>query len=165
MLTAWDEQTAAKVTPGDFNVQYVAGMNVTNLPTNCFSVSNSFSEADVYLSNRQYPLGVKKYVLMMFCPSMTAFRGDGKNGRISESDKLGGLVIRQIDETDLDDPWIRRSTFQEVLSARTMLETYGSDMTKFSAGGFIWASQMTCNILTPAANLVGSYYRGTIQFG
>lgn len=43
-----------------------------------------------------------------------------------------------------------------------MLEVYGSDMTGFSAGGFVWASEATFNILTPAANLVGSYYRGTL---
>jgi len=46
-----------------------------------------------------------------------------------------------------------------------MLETYGSNMTGFSAGGFVWASEMICNVLTPAANLVGSYFKGTMQFG
>lgn len=46
-----------------------------------------------------------------------------------------------------------------------MVETYGSDMTGFAAGGFVWASEPTFNILSPAANLVGSYYRGTITYG
>lgn len=46
-----------------------------------------------------------------------------------------------------------------------MKELYGSDFTSFSAGGFVWASEMTANILTPAANLVGSYYKGTITYG
>jgi len=46
-----------------------------------------------------------------------------------------------------------------------MLEAYGSDMTGFSAGGFVWASEATFNILAPAANIVGSYYRGTVQYG
>lgn len=43
-----------------------------------------------------------------------------------------------------------------------MTEVYGSDLTGFSSGGYVWASELTANILTPAANLVGSYYRGTI---
>lgn len=45
------------------------------------------------------------------------------------------------------------------------METYGSDLTGFSAGGFCWASEACFNVLTPAANLVGSYYKGTLQFG
>jgi len=58
--------------------------------------------------------------------------------------------------------WISRNIFTEAQSAYTMLETYGSDMTGFSAGGFVWASEATFNVLAPAANIVGSYYRGTI---
>jgi len=46
-----------------------------------------------------------------------------------------------------------------------MLETYGSDMSGFSAGGFVWASEATFNVLAPAANLVGSYFKGTLQYG
>lgn len=46
-----------------------------------------------------------------------------------------------------------------------MKEVYGSDLTGFSAGGFVWASEATMNILTPAANLVGSYYKGTLAWG
>lgn len=40
-LTAWDEMTVAKNIPGYHNVSYVAGMNVTNLPTTTFAVANS----------------------------------------------------------------------------------------------------------------------------
>lgn len=43
-----------------------------------------------------------------------------------------------------------------------MLETYGSNLTGFSAGGYVWAAEATLNILTPAANLVGSYFKGTL---
>lgn len=46
-----------------------------------------------------------------------------------------------------------------------MLDTYGSDMTGFSSGGFVWAADLEMNIITPRANLVGSYYQGTIQYG
>jgi len=43
-----------------------------------------------------------------------------------------------------------------------MIDTYGSDMTGFSAGGYVWAGSMDVNILTPRANLVGSYFSGTL---
>lgn len=38
-------------------------------------------------------------------------------------------------------------------------------MGTFAAGGFCWAAEAEMNIIAPAANLVGSYYKGTIQFG
>jgi hypothetical protein len=46
-----------------------------------------------------------------------------------------------------------------------MIDAYGSDMTGFSAGGFVWAGGMDVNIMCPRANLVGSYYQGSVQFG
>ena len=49
--------------------------------------------------------------------------------------------------------------------AKTMIETYGSDYTGFSEGGFVWAAEATVNILAPRANFIGSYYRGTINYG
>jgi len=39
VLSAWDEMLVAKTFPGLYNVPYVAGMNVTALPTNTFAVS------------------------------------------------------------------------------------------------------------------------------
>lgn len=38
----------AKNMPGEFNVPYVAGMNVTNLPTTTFSISQSIESSNVY---------------------------------------------------------------------------------------------------------------------
>lgn len=96
---------------------------------------------------------------------MTAFAGDGQPGNISQADRLGGFVLKQIQAVDLDAAWIGRGTFQDFHSSYTMIETYGSDLTGFSAGGFVWASEATMNILAPAANIVGSYYRGTVQYG
>ena len=96
---------------------------------------------------------------------MTAFSGDGGGGSIPSTDRLGGMVIKMVDAADIDSAWIKRDVFEEVQSAYTMLEVYGSDMTKFSAGGYVWASEATFNILAPAASIVGSWYRGTIQYG
>lgn len=162
ILTAWDEQLVAKCHPGEFNVPYVAGMNVSNLPTTCFTVSNSFSDANVYGDFDQSPLGTSDYTLLMWSSSMTAFSGENTAGQIPATDRLGGLVMKMINASDLDSAWITRSIFTEIQSAYTMLETYGSDMTGFSAGGFVWASEATFNVLAPAANIVGSFYRGTL---
>lgn len=164
-MTAWDDMLVAKMSPGQFNVPYVAAMNNTNLPTNTFSVSNTYAEANRFNSTVAEPLGTSDYTLIMWSSSMTAFSGDGQPGNIPATDRLGGMVIKMIDAADIDSAWIRRGIFEETQSAYTMLEAYGSDMSKFSAGGFVWASEATFNVLTPAASLVGSWYRGTVQFG
>jgi hypothetical protein len=50
---------------------------------------------------------------------------------------------------DIDEPFVTRSIFVETQSSRSMQETYGSDMTGFSAGGFVWTGTMTVNIFCP----------------
>jgi len=89
-------------------------MNVTNLPTNCFSVSNTIAEANRYTSADNEPLGSSKYTLIMWSSSMTAFRGSGASGDIPQSDKLGGMVVKMVDEADLDSPFIFRGIFSQV---------------------------------------------------
>lgn len=79
VLTMWDEMLVCKAHPGQFNVPYVAGMNCTNLPTGLLSVSNSIAEADVFQVGQPSPLGTKKYTLLAWCPSVTAFSGSGTN--------------------------------------------------------------------------------------
>jgi len=122
-------------------------MNVTNLPVSEFSVSRSLATSNVYGMSDIKPFGSAPYTLLMWCSSATAFGGDGEDGHISSADRLGGLAIKQINAADLDTPWICRQIFQETLSAYTALEVYGSDMTGFSAGGFVWASEAKVNIL------------------
>ena len=39
VMSGWDKMLVAKTFPGLYNVPYVAGMNVTSLPTNTFAVS------------------------------------------------------------------------------------------------------------------------------
>lgn len=94
-MTAWDEMLVSKYYPGQFNVPYVAGMNVTNLPTTTFSVSNSLASANVYGEvDNETPLGATPYTIVMWSSSMTAFYGDGGLGNVSNQDKLGGLVVK-----------------------------------------------------------------------
>lgn len=92
IMTAWDEMLVAKACPGKFNASYVAGMNVTNLPTNTFAISNTFATSGVVGSADDHRLGTSPYTLLMWSPAMTAFRGSGSS--IPTTDKLGGLVIK-----------------------------------------------------------------------
>ena len=90
----------AKAHPGQFNPNYVAGMNNTNLPTSSFSVCNSFSTA--WSPDEQYiSLGKTEYTLLMWSPSCTAFSGtgNGTNGNIAIDTKLGGFVMATIKST------------------------------------------------------------------
>jgi len=133
-MTAWDEMLVAKVHPGQFNVPYVAGMNVTNLPTNTFSVSSSIDEA-CYINDEPgttVPLGTHPYTILFWCPSMTAFSGPGGLNNIPTSDKLGGLTIFQVAEADMDTSMIDKGLFENANWSYTMEEVYSSDMTGFS---------------------------------
>lgn len=155
----------SKAHPGQFNVPYVAGMNNTNLPTTCFSVSNSVTEAIADDETAATHLGLQEYLLIMWCPAATAYHGDGLTAHIPITDRLGGFVITQIGEDHADDQWICKDSFQTARNALSMKETYGSDQTGFSSGGFVWAAEATFNILAPAAAMVGSFFKGSIQFG
>jgi len=50
-------------------VPYVAGMNVTNLPTTTFSVSNAVSSANIFGETGDVPLGSTPYTLVMWSTS------------------------------------------------------------------------------------------------
>jgi len=89
----------AKSFPGIENVPYVAGMNVTNLPTMTFSISSTIAETAFLGSATEVPLGTNSYTLLMWCPSMTAFQGPGGTAGIPAVDKLGGFVAYQIPDS------------------------------------------------------------------
>jgi hypothetical protein len=150
VITAWDEMLCAKFHPGQFTTDYCAGMNRIDLPTNIFSVSNSHASCHVFnglFSVNEVPLGQSDYTVVMWSSSMTAFRGDGYPTNIPETDKLGGMIMFQLNEDFLDDGIISRNTFLNPRAAYSMLEVYGSDMSNFSAGGYVWASEAQFNIL------------------
>lgn len=126
-------------------------MNVVNLPTNIFTVSNSF--ADCYnfaagaFTTSAAPIGTSDYTVLMWSNSMTAFKGDGIGANIPTTVKLGGMVMFSLNESSLEDPVISRNTFQNPRISFSMNDVYGSDMSKFSAGGYVWASEAQFNIL------------------
>jgi hypothetical protein len=93
VMSAWDEMLVAKTFPGRYNVPYVAGMNVTSLPTNTFAVSQAIQEARQISNSTDQPLGTHPYTLIMWCPAATAFFGAGADGQIPATSKLGGFFI------------------------------------------------------------------------
>jgi hypothetical protein len=46
-----------------------------------------------------------------------------------------------------------------------MTEIFGSDTTGFAASGFVWSAEMLVSLLAPAANKVGTYYKGVVTMG
>jgi hypothetical protein len=78
---------------------------------------------------------------------------------------VGGFVMKQVKASDLETPWINKGLFDEVISSYSMTEIYSSDMTGFSSGGFVWASEIDLNILLAEANKIDSVYQGTVEFG
>lgn len=87
--------TVAKHYPGRFNAQYVAGMNVSSLPTMTFSVSTTFSECNSHGHPNPEPLGTHDYLLVMYSTSQTAFFGTGDTGDMTKAEKQGGLFLKQ----------------------------------------------------------------------
>lgn len=85
------------------------------------------------------------------------------NDRYATTEKLSGLIFNQSDS--VDEPGIDLSWFDEVKYSRNMLEVFGSDCTSFATAGFVWSAKMHVRTLAPLANLVGSYYKGTITIG
>jgi hypothetical protein len=96
-------------------------------------------------------------------PSLSCFHGGGGDGGIAESDKLGGFAMAQEDETFIN--CLSKEMFLDKRYGQTMIQNFGSDMTGFSNGGFVWTAEMSCSILAPAANMIGAMYRGTLSFG
>jgi len=84
----------SKEYPGEIECPYVAGMNTLSLPTTTFPSPLSVAEANKLGDTGGEPLGSYAYLLLMWCPAMTAIFGSGKAGEVPSSEKLGGLVIK-----------------------------------------------------------------------
>jgi len=108
-------------------------------------------------------LGTADYTVIAFCPVLTILNGRGGTGQYASTEKLGGLIFNQ--SASVSEPGIRASWFDETKYSRSMLEVFGSDTTGFAAAGFVWSAEMLVGTLAPAANMVGSYYKGVCTMG
>jgi len=89
----------------------------------------------------------------------------GGEGQIPPNTKLGGMVVKQFKNTDMKTPYFTKNAFQEIDSSWTMIETYSSDMTTFSDGGFVWAAEMNATLNFPEATASGSMHHGALSYG
>lgn len=177
VISAWDEMFLAKSAPGKIECPFVAGMNITSLPTATFSVAHGISQMGKLDSTDttgnvpnyvQANLGSSDYILMCWMPVATlcqSYKTIDHPHAINKSTKLGGLSIVGIDSSDLDTTFFGRDVFIDNRIARSMDEVFDSDMIGFSSGGFVWASEILAAFNAPQANLVGNYWKGSIQWG
>lgn len=161
VLADLDKMLIAKVYPGEINAPYVAGMNTQPLPTLKFKVATSLSTATNPVTTNQ-PLGTNEYVVIMFCPVLTALRGMGGANQFSTSTKLGGLYTYQTDSTGGS---IGMFEFGDDRYGFSMVESYGSDAQGFSEHGFVWSSKLELALIAPNANVVGKAFHGRVTLG
>jgi hypothetical protein len=159
--------TIAKNYPGQFDAPYVAGMNVCSVPTSTGRVATTFDQAFEFggTGETESKIGTQDYLLIAWCPSTTAFFGDGGTSNIPASDKLGGLAMQQFKAADFGTPALSRSFFQDARSMQPMTRVYGSDFSGFSDGGFMWSAEADISLLAPLADFVGAVYTGTLTYG
>lgn len=95
ILSAWDRMTIAKNYPGQFEAPFVAGMNVSSVPTSTGHIATTFDQCfeSGGTGVTESKLGTQDYLLVCWCPSTTAFFGDGLANHIPTTDKLGGFAL------------------------------------------------------------------------
>lgn len=139
-------------------------MNIIPSPSITFNANSSETTTELIGSSSGIVgLGTGDYVILAFCPILTILHGRGITGSYAATEKLGGVILNQSNLTS--EPGIRASWFDETKYSRSMLEIFGSDTTGFAASGFVWSAEMLVSTLAPAANKVGTYYKGCVTMG
>lgn len=162
ILNDWDKFTINRAFPGASNAPYLNNMTVAPLPTGTFSVSKAISTLYNHSTSLYSTPGTADYVVVLFCPSLSSFMGNGSGGYYSTSTRLAGIQAFQTDSLSQS---VTSQHFSYTPTALTCSSAYGSDFTTFAQGGFVWASTMRMRILAPAANLVGAAYKGVMTVG
>jgi len=157
----------AKNYPGQFDAPYVAGMNVCSVPTSTGRVATTFDSAFEFggTGDVESNIGTEDYLVIAWCPSTTAFFGDGGASNVPTTEKLGGFSMQQFKSSDFSSPAISRRFFQDARVMQTMKRFYGSDFSGFSEGGFMWSAEADISLLAPLADFVGAVYTGTLTYG
>jgi len=92
-------------------------------------ISGSINQVYSQKSQTLKTLGTDDYLLIGFCPSMTALYGPGGTGSIPTTQKLGGIFFQQ----GMNDPqpWDTH-LFTRVAEAKSMQAFYKDDMSSFA---------------------------------
>lgn len=145
LLDSWSAMLVAKHYPGKFNVPYVAGMNYSSNYTGVCTTSFSALETVVPGPSTQVAeLGSKKYLVMGFCPQITAF----KDSVFTSATKASGFFMTQTDDINESKAfsWDNLVGFGGQATMYPMAAMYGSQGTSISRNLFIWASQIQFNL-------------------
>jgi hypothetical protein len=97
VMTAWSCMDIAKHYPGEIESPFVAGMNIVSSVTGCIR-HNTVAVATAALESNEasnQPLGTNDYLIVLYCPALSALYGDSSFG---ESAKIAGLNIIQTDD-------------------------------------------------------------------
>lgn len=162
VLSAWDLFTLNRFVPGVCDSPYVNNMTVTPIPTGVFH--NSFSLASCYdtVTQANQGLGLRRYTIMMYCPSLSAWAGStGTAGQFSATTRLGGMIMVQTNDLNTV---FSNADWTRVGIGSTAIGLYGSDFTTFASGGSVWAGCLHLRLVCAAANLVGAVYKGVMTF-
>lgn len=174
VVSALDRMQEAKLNPGQCSTPFVAGDNVTSLPTGVCTVANAVAEC-VSLNSLgelggMYPIGGDVYTFIIQCNSMTAYHGPGGQSAAGipyhqPDTKLGGMVIVQLAQAQMDLGFLRKDIFAQLQGGLTMAEVFRSDMEGFSDGGVVWAQETDIMEIIPEAMRACPRWKSTLIFG
>jgi hypothetical protein len=159
-LSERDKFHLSKFFPGQYDpYAFIADTNAY-CPSKSFSIGKSLTNAFDIDAGSPQPIGTKKYLILMYVPSISPFSTDWVNSTTSARifKQLSGFVIAQTDNLSAT---LSESNFRDdnfTVSFDALYET-GSN---FGARKFVWAGHAHFDIVTPSANLVGAMYSGTL---
>lgn len=158
MLSEKDKFYLSKFFPGQYNPQaFIAGSN-SFAPSKSFSIGKSFTNAYSWSTSDWLPIGTNAYLVVLYMPSMSVFYSDW--APYGTSMQMSGFVMFQTNSLASN---IQPLMFHNPDETQTFDDFYGTGAT-FGANKFVWSGQLELDIVTPAANLVGAAFTGTIPY-
>jgi hypothetical protein len=163
----------SKYFPGKYNPT-CAYLNGNQQAAKAVAVTNGFSISQGYsytATAGAKNLGSDTYTVIMFCPMLSMFYpADADSPFYSNYRQLGGIAIAMSNVTS---ELIPASLFVGLLASnaatasqgsRAMVELFGFQSTQ-ELTTYIYSSKLKMEIVTPAANLVGTMYKGSFRLG
>lgn len=164
-LSELDKYHLAKYYPGAYNPDAIYIDKDTMVKSSAISSAISISGAP-NTAGGSPPLGTETYCVIMWCPVLTATL-DVIGTSPTVGQQRSGFVVGQ---TSIPNTSITFNAFDNIWaggianSSPSMLNTFQLDSTPELMLA-VWASRIKLNFVTPAANLVGTYYQGRISIG
>jgi len=164
----------AKHFPGQFNCRFVTAMNQSSATTGV--LKTALSVHDLYGANLtnvtsgQIPLGGTgprgdyDYMVIMWCPVLSAIYSKGGGNSLGSGAKLSGLYMFQFN-TGLEEGHIDFDKFDDARYAYSQTSIYGSDGSDIYNNAMTWASQISIMLTDPTSELSGVAKYGFFPVG